>query len=133
MRAAPQRKGELMRILDFDHVNLAIPTGEEDKARAFYAGVLGLSEIEKPESLQRRGGCWFGNGRLQVHLGIEDGFRPARRAHPAFLVEGLDELKARCEAAGHKIVDDRGNPDYHRFFTSDPFGNRIECMERIKG
>ena len=119
-----------MRILDFDHINLAIPRGEEDKARAFYAGVLGLSELKKPESLQGRGGCWFGNGTLQVHLGIEDDFRPARRAHPAFLVDGLEELKARCQAAGHKVTDDRENPDYNRFFTNDPFGNRIECMER---
>lgn len=122
-----------MRILDFDHVNLAMPKGEEDKARAFYSGVLGLSELEKPETLRGRGGCWFGNGTLQVHLGIEDGFRPARRAHPAFLVDGLEELKARCEAAGLKVTDDSENPDYHRFFTNDPFGNRIECMERIKG
>lgn len=122
-----------MQILDFDHVNLAMPEGEEDKARTFYAGVLGLSELKKPESLQGRGGCWFGNGTLQVHLGIEDGFRPALRAHPAFLVDGLEELKARCEAAGHSVTEDHENPEYHRFFTNDPFGNRIECMERIKG
>jgi catechol 2,3-dioxygenase-like lactoylglutathione lyase family enzyme len=121
-----------MWILDFDHVNLAMPKGEEDKAREFYGRVLGLSELEKPESLQKRGGCWFGNGMLQVHLGVEDGFRPALKAHPAFLVEGLEELKARCQAAGHKVIDDQENPDYHRFFTDDPFGNRIECMERIK-
>lgn len=120
-----------MRILDFDHVNLAMPRGEEDKARAFYAGVLGLSELKKPENLQRRGGCWFGCGTVQVHLGIESDFRPARQAHPAFLVEGLEELKSRCEAAGYKVTDDHENPDYRRFFTNDPFGNRIECMERL--
>jgi len=121
-----------MRIVDFDHVNLAMPVGEEDKARAFYGQVLGLSELEKPEGLKGRGGCWFSNGSLQVHLGIEDDFRPARRAHPAFLVEGLEELRKRCESAGHMVISDFENPDFQRFFTNDPFGNRIECMERNK-
>ncbi len=122
-----------MRIIDFDHVNLAMPLGEEEKARAFYGEVLGLVELEKPAALKGRGGCWFTNGKLEVHLGIEDDFRPARRAHPAFLVEGLGELKARCQAAGYDVIDDDANPNYHRFFTNDPFGNRIECVERIEG
>jgi catechol 2,3-dioxygenase-like lactoylglutathione lyase family enzyme len=82
-----------MTILAIDHVQLAMPTGEEAQARAFYAGVLGLSEIPPP-TLAVRGGAWFGNGAVQVHLGVEADFRPARKAHPALLVDDLDTLEA---------------------------------------
>ena len=89
-----------MTILAIDHVQLAMPAGEEAQARAFYAGVLGLSEIPKPPALAVRGGASFGNGAVQVHLGVEADFRPARKAHPALLVNDLDTLEAACRAAG---------------------------------
>ena len=118
-----------MAIVALDHVQLAMPKGEEDKARAFYAGVLGLAEQVKPENLRKRGGVWFARGDLQVHLGVEADFRAARKAHPAFRVENLAELRARCEAAGFATVDDEPLPGYERFYVHDPFGNRIECLE----
>ena len=118
-----------MAIVALDHVQLAMPAGGEAAARAFYAGVLGLAEQPKPENLRKRGGVWFGSGALKVHLGVEAGFRPARKAHPAFRVKNLAELRARCEAAGYPTVDDEPLPGYQRFYVFDPFGNRIECLE----
>jgi catechol 2,3-dioxygenase-like lactoylglutathione lyase family enzyme len=118
-----------MKITDIDHVQLAMPLGEEDKARAFYGGVLGLAEQAKPENLAKRGGVWFGEGGLKIHLGVEIDFRPARKAHPAFNVEGLRELRAQCEAAGYKTIDDEPLQGYDRFYVHDPFGNRIEFLE----
>src|SRR5215213_2649931 len=123
------RKGALMRIYALDHVQLAMPPGEEEQARAFYGGVLGLAEVPKPANLAGRGGAWFEGGALKLHLGVEQDFRPARKAHPALLVEGLDELAARCQAAGHPIVQDEPLAGYRRVYVSDPFGNRIELME----
>jgi catechol 2,3-dioxygenase-like lactoylglutathione lyase family enzyme len=122
-----------MGIIGLDHVQLAMPEGGEDKARAFYERVLGLPEQAKPANLARRGGVWFGKGDLRVHLGVEAGFRPARKAHPAFRVENLAELRARCEAAGFPTVDDEPFPGYARFYVEDPFGNRIECLEPKEG
>ena len=122
-----------MKLVDFDHVNLAMPADEQDKAREFYGGVLGLPELKIPPGPAGRGTIWFGTGRVTVHLAVEDGFRPALRAHPAFLVDGLKELKVRCEAAGYKTIDDNALPGFDRFFVNDSFGNRIECMERRKG
>jgi catechol 2,3-dioxygenase-like lactoylglutathione lyase family enzyme len=118
-----------MKILEIDHVQLAMPAGGEDKAREFYAGVLGLPELTKPANLAKRGGVWFGDDRLKVHLGVEAEFRPARKAHPAFKVEGLGELRRKCEAAGYKTIDDEPLAGYDRFYVHDPFGNRIECLE----
>ena len=118
-----------MGIVALDHVQLAMPAGEEDRARTFYEGVLGLIEQPKPDNLRRRGGVWFASGAVQVHLGVEAGFRPARKAHPAFRVEDLAALRARCEAAGFPPVDDEPLPGYDRFYVHDPFGNRIECLE----
>ncbi len=103
--------------------------GGEDAARAFYSGVLGLSEVPKPAHLAKRGGVWFEGGRLQLHLGVEDDFRPARKAHPAFLVEGLEELISRCEESGCTVVRDEPLEGYERVYLSDPFGNRLELME----
>ena len=122
-----------MGIVALDHVQLAMPEGGEDEARAFYAGVLGLAEQVKPKNLARRGGVWFATGDLKVHLGVEAGFRPARKAHPAFRVKNLAELRAHCEAAGYPTVDDEPFPGYDRFYVSDPFGNRIECLEPKDG
>ena len=117
------------QVYALDHVQLAMPAGEEDAARAFYARVLGLPEIPKPPNLARRGGVWFGHGALLVHLGVDAEFTPAKKAHPAFLVRHLDLLIERCERAGHPAVADEPLAGYRRLYVSDPFGNRIELME----
>ena len=118
-----------MRILAIDHVQLAMPTGEEAEARAFYAGVLGLSEIPKPPTLAARGGAWFSNGKVQLHLGVEVDFRPARKAHPALLVDDLNHLEAACRAAGFSPQRDNELPGHERFYVADPFGNRLEFLQ----
>lgn len=115
-------------ILGFDHVQLAMPSGEEAAAVAFYADLLGLEHVGKPESLAGRGGCWFAAPGVAVHLGVEDGFRPARKAHPALLVDGLDELVSRLESAGVEVrLGDTVDGRVQRF-CDDPFGNRIELV-----
>lgn len=113
---------EVRRI---DHVQLAIPAGGEDDARAFYAGLLGLTEVPKPEHLAGRGGCWFEAGEAKVHLGVDPDFRPAAKAHPALLVRGLSELTRRLREAG-MVVADEGDSVY----VLDPFGNRMELLDR---
>jgi catechol 2,3-dioxygenase-like lactoylglutathione lyase family enzyme len=120
-----------MRILALHHVQLAMPPGQEETAREFYRGVLGLSEVEKPAHLLARGGAWFESGQTRVHLGVEQDFRSARKAHPAFLVDDLAALLMRCEAAGVSVVRDQPLPGYERAYISDPFGNRIELMEPV--
>ncbi len=120
-----------MKLLKIDHVQLAMPEGQEDVARRFYSQLLELPEIPKPASLQARGGVWFGHGELQLHLGVEKDFRPAKKAHPAFLVRGLHELKQRLSTLNFKIDDDANLPGYARFYVEDPFGNRIELLEPI--
>jgi catechol 2,3-dioxygenase-like lactoylglutathione lyase family enzyme len=105
-----------------------MPEGGEPTARRFYVGVLGLEEQPKPPVLAARGGCWFSNGAVTVHLGVEDDFRPARKAHPALVVEGLDALCEELEAAGHAVRDDDAVPGVRRCFVDDPFGNRIELV-----
>jgi catechol 2,3-dioxygenase-like lactoylglutathione lyase family enzyme len=112
-----------------DHVQLAMPPGREDEARAFYSGLLGIPELPKPPALAARGGVWFERGELKVHLGVEREFRPARKAHPAFLVRGLEELAARLRAAGVAVVDDGLMPGHRRVYVDDPFGNRLELLE----
>ena len=118
-------------ILGFDHVQLAMPRGGEDRARAFYGGVLGFEEVAKPPDLAARGGVWFKAGDLNLHLGVEADFRPARRAHPALLVTGLADYAVRARAAGCRIVDDDPLEGYLRIFLDDPFGNRLELMEKL--
>ena len=118
-----------MRVYAVDHVQLAMPVGEEEKARSFYNRVLGIKETPKPPHLAKRGGVWFEDGSLKIHLGVEKDFRPAKKAHPALLVEGLDELIERCRGAGYEVVSDEPLEGYHRVYVSDPFGNRIELME----
>ena len=120
-----------MRIKAINHVQLAMPCGKEAVARAFYEDVLGLPEVKKPPNLVKRGGCWFERGELRVHLGVENDFRPARKAHPAFLVEDLPALKTRIEAAGHTCKTDEPLAGYDRIYVDDPFGNRIELMEPL--
>lgn len=118
-----------MAILAIDHVQLAMPPGEEAQARAFYVGVLGLSETPKPPTLAARGGVWFGNGAVHLHLGVESDFRPARKAHPALLVDDLATLEAACRAAGFPTQRDHELPGYERFYVADPFGNRLEFLQ----
>ena len=118
-----------MRVRAIDHVQLAMPPGREDEATAFYEGLLGIPHVPKPPHLEVRGGCWFVDGDLAVHLGVEDPFRPARKAHPALLVEGLDELAARLAAAGHEVRVEGGLDGFDQRYVDDPFGNRIELLE----
>ena len=114
-----------MRI---DHVQLAMPAGSEAAARAFFAGVIGMEEEEKPEKLRARGGCWFRSGSCSVHVGVDPDFRPQRKAHPAFSVGNLEELAATLESAGYDVVWDDAIPGVVRFYTADPFGNRLEFL-----
>ena len=116
-----------------EHVQLAMPAGGEDDARAFYSGLLGLPEVPKPAHLAARGGCWFEDAELKLHLGVDADFRPARKAHPALLVAGLADLLDRLRAAGVRIVDDEPLEGYDRAYVDDPFGNRIELMEPSAG
>ena len=117
-------------ITGFDHVQVAMPPGREDAARAFYATLLGMSELPKPPVLAARGGCWFGAGSAILHLGAEPSFAPARKAHPALLVHDLDGLAAALTAAGYECIPADGEiPGVRRFHTGDPFGNRIEFQQ----
>ncbi len=120
-----------MRIRAIDHVQLAMPVGKEAVARAFYEEALGIPEVSKPPNLAKRGGCWFERGELRVHLGVETDFRPARKAHPAFLVEDLPALKTRIEAAGYTCKIEEPLAGYDRIYVDDPFGNRIELVEPL--
>jgi len=120
-----------MAILALDHVQLAMPPGGEHEARHFYGDLLGLDEVPKPQNLAARGGVWFKRGGVKLHLGVETDFSPARKAHPALLVDDLGALVARLEAQGVAAGRDEPLPGYERVYVSDPFGNRIELMERI--
>ncbi len=120
-----------MRVQQLDHVQLAMPQGGEEQARAFYGELLGLPEVPKPSNLAARGGCWFERAALKIHLGIEPAFVTARKAHPAFLVEGLEELVDNLSKAGYPVSEDEPLEGYVRCYVSDPFGNRIELMERL--
>ena len=123
-----------MKIVSIDHVQIAMPAGEEEKARAFYIELLGFTEIAKPAELARRGGAWFHSGNVQLHLGVELDFRPARKAHPAFVVEDLEALIAAVQAAGYETDTSQPPLDgYKRAHVFDPFGNRIELMEKLWG
>ncbi len=118
-----------MRVERLDHVQLAMPPGREAEARAFYSGVLAIPEVEKPPHLAKRGGCWFERDGLKLHLGVEQDFRAARKAHPALIVSELNTLIERLKAAGYRTVDDEPLAGYMRCYVEDPFGNRIELME----
>ncbi|HET6178701.1 MAG TPA: VOC family protein [Candidatus Sulfotelmatobacter sp.] len=111
-----------------DHVQLAMPAGEEETARQFYRHLLGMVEIAKPPELAKRGGCWFESGGVQLHLGVETGFRPAKKAHPALRCQDYDALTSRLRTAGVEIKDDVTIPDVRRCHISDPFGNRLELI-----
>jgi catechol 2,3-dioxygenase-like lactoylglutathione lyase family enzyme len=119
-----------MSILGIDHVQLAAPPGCEDEARRFFGGVLGLSEAAKPPSLAARGGVWFGAGKQQIHVGVEEGFTPAAKAHPALLVESsqLERVAERLAQDGATVTWDDELAPTRRLYTADPWGNRIELI-----
>jgi catechol 2,3-dioxygenase-like lactoylglutathione lyase family enzyme len=111
------------------HMQLAMPPGQEEAARAFFAGVLGMTEVPKPPVLAGRGGAWFRSGGVELHLGVEDDFRPARKGHPGILVRDLDAVADRLRAQGHDVVPDGDFPGFRRFYAHDPFGNRLEFLQ----
>lgn len=116
-------------MLRLDHVQLAIPQGAEDLCRPFYAGLLGMREVAKPPSLAKRGGLWLESGSVRIHLGVEEDFRPTRKAHPAIAVADLDALARLLAEAGHEPAWDDAIPSVRRFYVEDPVGNRIEFMQ----
>ncbi len=118
-----------MNFLRIDHVQLAMPAGEEDKARAFYRDLLGMTELSKPPLLARRGGCWFSSGEVQIHLGVEKDFHPAKKAHPALQCTNYEGLVSKLKQARVEIVFDDNNPGVTRCYVHDPFGNRVELIE----
>ena len=126
------------RTIALHHVQVSCPAGEEERARAFWSGAIGLSEVDKPEPLRARGGCWFrayddrGSVTAEVHVGVEQDFRPARKAHPALVVHDLDATAAALEAGGHPVdLSERNTfPGFERLHTADPFGNRVEILAR---
>jgi catechol 2,3-dioxygenase-like lactoylglutathione lyase family enzyme len=118
-----------MTVTGIDHVQVAAPTGCEAEARAFYGALLGLEELPKPEALVARGGCWFRAGSQELHVGVEEPFAPARKAHPSFLVSDLDNLAVRLTKAGIEVAWDEAIPGTKRFYAADPFGNRLELRQ----
>jgi catechol 2,3-dioxygenase-like lactoylglutathione lyase family enzyme len=120
-----------MAFAGLHHVQLLTPVGGEDAARAFYAGVLGMTELAKPPVLAARGGCWFRGGGWEVHLSPVPDFVPAARAHPGVLVDDLDALAAVLEAAGRPVQWDPHFPGHRRFYSRDDHGNRLEFLEPV--
>jgi catechol 2,3-dioxygenase-like lactoylglutathione lyase family enzyme len=117
------------QVAAIDHVQLAMPPGQEAEAERFYCAFLGFERVPKPPPLAARGGCWFRLGAVQLHLGVEADFRPARKAHPALVVRGFDSLCAHLQAAGVAVRADDELPGIRRCYVADPFGNRIELIE----
>ena len=118
-----------MRVVRLEHVQLAMPAGREAEAVAFYEELLGIPHLPKPPHLAARGGCWFERGDLKIHLGVDKDFRPATKAHAAFIVDDVRALAAAIAAAGHEVADDEPLEGYDRVYVNDPFGNRTELME----
>ncbi|MFD1040417.1 VOC family protein [Virgibacillus byunsanensis] len=112
-----------------DHVQLAAPVGSEESARNFYRDVLGFEEVEKPEKLAKNGGVWFQSGTIHIHIGVEESFVPAQKAHPAIRVKNIEELKQYLNESSVTVKVDERLPGANRFYVSDPFGNRIEFLE----
>jgi catechol 2,3-dioxygenase-like lactoylglutathione lyase family enzyme len=119
-------------ISALDHVQLAAPPGTEDALRGYYVDVLGMTEVRKPPVLAARGGCWFASGAAQIHLGVEEDFRPARKAHPGIRVTGIYGYAKRLTEHGAKVVWDYELPAHHRFYSEDPVGNRLEFLEPME-
>jgi catechol 2,3-dioxygenase-like lactoylglutathione lyase family enzyme len=120
-----------MTVLGIDHVQVAMPPGGEDDARAFYNGILGMEELPKPEALRARGGCWFRAGAQELHVGVETEFVPARKAHPGLVVSDLRAIRARLAEAGAAYEDDASIDAVDRLFVDDPFGNRLEVRQSV--
>jgi catechol 2,3-dioxygenase-like lactoylglutathione lyase family enzyme len=118
-----------VRVVRLDHVQLAMPAGGEAEAIAFYEGILGIARIPKPDHLAGRGGCWFEDAELKVHLGVDPDFRPSKKAHPAFIVDDVRGLARAAVAAGFAVNDDEPLEGYERVYVTDPFGNRVELMQ----
>lgn len=118
-----------MGVIGLDHVQLAIPQGGEGEARDFYVGVLGMREVAKPANLSPSG-CWFEGGAISLHVGVDPEFRAARKAHPALLVDDIAALENELKTKGFPVQSGKQIAGYTRFFTEDPFGNRIEVMQR---
>ena len=116
-------------IAALDHVQLAAPPGSEDALRAYYTGALGMTEIPKPPVLAARGGCWFQAGTVQLHLGVEEDFHPAKKAHPGLRITGIDAYAARLAGHGAPVTWDDHLPGHRRFYSEDPAGNRLEFLE----
>ena len=116
--------------MSLHHVQVSGPAGCEDAMRSFYGGVLGMTELEKPDRLRARGGAWFRSGSLEIHVGIEEGFRPARKAHPGIAVADVEALAARVAASGASVEWDDSIPGVRRFHSTDPVGNRLEFQQR---
>ncbi|NRD79270.1 glyoxalase [Bacillus sp. BRMEA1] len=116
-------------IKKIDHVQLAAPKGCENLAREFFGSILGLIEVEKPEELKKRGGVWFEFGTFQIHIGVEEPFTPAKKAHPAFVVENIQELKNHLREKAVSFTEDDNLPGADRIHVHDPFGNRLEFLE----
>lgn len=117
-----------MLVSGFDHIQIAMPRGEEPRARAFYGAFLGFTEAAKPAALANRGGLWFVGPGLHLHLGVEDPFRPAKKAHIAMLVEDIEAARSALRAADVDVTDDDVDIGVARFYASDPFGNRLEFV-----
>jgi catechol 2,3-dioxygenase-like lactoylglutathione lyase family enzyme len=124
-------KDTQMKIVGIDHIQFAMPAGYEDAAREFYSRLLGIPEVPKPSELAKRGGVWFENGGVKVHLGVDPDFRPARRAHAGLLVRDLSMLVRSLRHAGVDVAEDEALIGYYRVYVNDPFGNRLELMEQI--
>ncbi|PSJ59369.1 VOC family protein [Pseudaminobacter soli (ex Li et al. 2025)] len=122
-----------MTITAIDHVQLAMPEGREEEARRFYEGLLDIPEVPKPPVLAARGGCWFELSIVKIHLGVEQDFVPARKAHPALVTDDLPALTRKLEAVGIPVTPDHALADTERCFVSDPFGNRIELIQGRTG
>jgi len=120
-----------MAVLALDHVQLAMPDGGDASARAFYEGILGLPQVPRPASLANRPGAWFSNGLVHIHMGVEADFKAAKKAHPALVVDDLADIQQRLELAGAPIRHDVEANGHQRLHTEDPFGNRIELMQKI--
>lgn len=112
-----------------DHIQLAAPKGSEGEARRFFVGILGFEEVEKPAELKKRGGAWFQFGNCQIHVGIEEPFVPARKAHPAFEIENIEGLKKHLISSKVDYTEDDKLPGASRIYVHDPFGNRLELLE----
>ncbi len=122
-----------MSVRALDHVQLAMPVGGEERATAFYESLLGIPRVIKPPHLAVRGGCWFEGAGVKIHLGVDPDFRPARKAHPAVVVDGLPSLVSALASAGISAMADEPLDGYQRVYVDDPFGNRIELMEPSSG